>query len=94
MPSTARIRFGRGAAMASSDPLLATIALPAIGTGADIQRTIDVKLPALAAGTYYLFLPLDEEHVSGDGNFADDVKTSDAFNLIDMIPPKRRAATH
>jgi hypothetical protein len=94
MPSTARIRFGRGPSMASSDPVLASIALPAIDAGADIQRTIDVKLPAVAVGTYYLFFSLDEEHVSGEANAGDNVKASAAFNLGDMIPPKRRAATH
>jgi hypothetical protein len=94
LPSMARVRLGRGESIADADAVLATIALPAMDRGAYIQRTMTVKLPALAAGTYYLFLSLDEEHVSGDGNFADDVKTSDAFNLIDMIAPKRRAATH
>ena len=80
--------------MSSTDPVLGTIALPAMGVGADIQRTMNVKLPAVVAGTYYLFFSLDEEHVSGEAHFADDVKASGAFSLTDMIPPRRRAATH
>jgi hypothetical protein len=94
MATTARIRFGRGPSMSPTDPVLGTIALPAMGVGADIQRTMNVKLPAVAAGTYYLFFSLDEEHVSGETHFADDVKASGAFSLTDMIPPRRRAATH
>lgn len=93
MPSTARVRLGRGLTMSSSDPVLATIVVPAMGFG-DVQRTIDVKLPAVAAGTYYLFFSLDEEHLSGETNIADNVKSSVALNLVDMIPPKRRAITH
>jgi hypothetical protein len=93
MASTARVRIGRQLTMSSSDQVLATIAVPAMGLG-DIQRTISVKLPALAAGTYYLFLSLDEEHVSGDGYIGDDVTASHAFQLIDMIAPRRRAVAH
>lgn len=43
-------------------------------------------------GQYYLFLSLDEEHVSGERHLGDDVKASGAFTLADM--PRRRAATH
>jgi hypothetical protein len=74
--------------------VLGTISLPAVASGADITRTMNVKLPAVSAETYYLFLSLDEEHVSGEVHFGDDVKASGAFSLNDMIPPKRRAATH
>jgi hypothetical protein len=94
MPSTARIRFGRGPLMSSSDLVLATIVLPTINFGDDIQRTANIKLPAVASGTYYLFLTLDEEHVSGDDHLADNVKVSAPLNLADMIPPRRRAAGH
>jgi hypothetical protein len=94
MATTGRVRFGRGPSMSSTDPVLGTIALPAMGVGADIQRTINLKLPAAAAGTYFLFISLDEEHVSGEAHFNDDVMASGAFSLTDMIPPRRRAATH
>lgn len=80
--------------MSSADLLLGTIPLPTMASGADITRTMNVKVPAVSAGTYYLFLSLDEEHVSGEVHFGDDVKASGAFSLTDMIPPKRRAATH
>ena len=80
--------------MSSADLVLGTIPLPAIGSGEDISRMMNVKLPAVSAGTYYLFLSLDEEHVSGELHFGDDVKASGAFSLTDMIPPKRRAAAH
>jgi len=92
--ATARVRLGRGPSMSSSDLELGTISLPAIVSGGDIARTMNVTLPAVPAGTYYLFLSLDEEHVSGEVHFGDDVKASGAFSLTDMIPPKRRAATH
>ena len=94
MAATARVRLGRGPAMSSADLVLGTIPLPAIGSGEDISRMMNVKLPAVSAGTYYLFLSLDEEHVSGEVHFGDDVKASGAFSLTDMIPPKRRAAAH
>ncbi len=91
--TTARVRFGRLPSMSSGDPLLGTISLPALGSGEDVTRTMNVKLPDDYAGTYYLFLSLDEEHVSGEVHRDDDVKASGAFSLL-MIPPKRRAATH
>lgn len=94
LPATARIRFGRGPSMSPSDSLLGTIALPLLASGATIQRTMNVKLPSVAAGTYRLFVSLDEEHASGDAHFGDNVKASDTVGLADMIPPKRRAATH
>jgi hypothetical protein len=94
LPATARIRFGRGPTMSPSDSLLGTITLPVLASGATIQRTMNVKLPSVAAGTYRLFVSLDEEHASGDVHFSDNVKASDAISLADMIPPKRRAATH
>jgi fibronectin type 3 domain-containing protein len=92
--TTARIRFGRGPSMLATDSVLATVALTALAPLANVQRTINVKLPAVAAGTYELFLSLDEEHVSGDPQLADNVKRSTALTLLDMIPPKRRAAAH
>jgi hypothetical protein len=92
--TTARIRFGRGPSMSPSDPLLMTIPLQAMSSGSDVKRSVNVKLPAVAAGTYYLFLTLDEEHVSGENKLDDNVKASAAFTLGDTIPPKRRAATH
>jgi len=92
--ATARVRLGRGPSMSSADLVLGTITLPALGSGEDTMRTMNVKLPPVAAGTYYLFLSLDEEHVSGEVHFDDDVKASGAFSLTEMIPPKRRAATH
>ncbi|HEV7428646.1 MAG TPA: hypothetical protein VGQ46_20000 [Thermoanaerobaculia bacterium] len=94
MASTARIRFGRGPSMSSSDAVLATFALPVMDFGADIQRPVIIKLPAIASGTYYLFLTLDEEHVSGDDDLGDNVKISAPLNVSDMIPPRRRAAGH
>jgi hypothetical protein len=94
LPATARIRFGRGPAMSPSDSLLGTIALPVLASGAAIQRSVSVKLPFVAAGTYRLFVSLDEEHVSGDVHFADNIKASDAITLTDMISPRRRAAGH
>jgi hypothetical protein len=94
MATTARVRFGRGPSMSSADLVLGSISLSAMASGADITRTMNVKLPAVAAGTYYLFLSLDEEHVSGEVHLDDNVKASGAFSLADMIPPKRRAATH
>jgi hypothetical protein len=92
--STARIRFGRGPSVSTSDLVLTTIALPSIEFGADIQRTTTIKLPAVAAGTYYLFLTLDEEHFSGEDRTDNNVKASAAFALGEMIQPRRRAATH
>jgi hypothetical protein len=94
MPATARIRFGRGPSMSLSDAVLTMIALPAMGAGSDLQRTVNVKLPAVGAGTYYLFFSLDEEHSSGEANVGDNVKASAAFTLGEMIPPRRRAAKH
>ena len=92
--TTARIRFSPGASMAASDPLLAAIALPALDASETFQRTTNVILPAVAAGTYSLFLSLDEEHVSGDTNAANNLKRSNLLNLADRIPPKRRAVPH
>ena len=77
-----------------SDPLLATIALPALAAGASAQRTANVILPAVAAGTYSLFLSIDEERVSGDTNAGNNVKRSVPLDLADRIPPKRRAVPH
>jgi hypothetical protein len=94
MAATARVRLGRGPSMSSSDLVLGTISLPAMASGADVTRTTNVTLPAVPAGRYYLFLSLDEEHVSGEVHFGDDVKASGAFSLNDMIPPRRRAAGH
>lgn len=94
-PATmARIRFGRGPSMAASDTVLATIPLPALASLESLHHTMDVTLPAVPAGTYRLFLSLDEEHVSGDVQLADNVKESAALTLADAIPPKRRAARH
>ena len=92
--TTARIRFSHGPSMNASDPVLATVVLPALGAAASFQRTTNVILPAVAAGTYSLFVSLDEEHVSGDTNFENNVKRSSLLNVADRIPPKRRAATH
>ncbi|HXH37480.1 MAG TPA: CARDB domain-containing protein, partial [Thermoanaerobaculia bacterium] len=81
--TTARIRFGGSSSMAASDSVLATIALPAIASLASVQRTVNVAMPMVAAGTYRLFLSLDEEHLSGDPHFADNVKASGAITLAD-----------
>jgi hypothetical protein len=80
--------------MSSSDSLLGTIMLPVLASGATIQRTMNVKLPSVAAGTYRLFVSLDEEHVSGETYAGDNVRASGVLTLTDMVPPKRRAATH
>lgn len=92
--TTARIRFSRGPSMAASDPVLATIALPALGAAETFQRTTNVILPGVAAGTYSLFLSIDEENVAGDTNVYNNVKRSGLLNLADRIPPKRRAVPH
>lgn len=92
--TTGRVRFGRGATMSISDSLLATIALPPVDVGAEVHRNVTVTLPAVAAGAYTLFLSVDEEHVSRDAQVTNNVKASAALTLGDMIPPKRRAATH
>jgi hypothetical protein len=92
--ATARVRFGRLPSMSSADTVLGTISLPALGSGEDITRTINVRLPNYETGTYYLFLSLDEEHGSGEVHRDDDVKASGAFSLTDLSSPRRRAATH
>jgi fibronectin type 3 domain-containing protein len=92
--TTARIRFGRGVSMSQSDSVLAVIGLPALASGAAFQQRYNVILPTVSAGTYTLFLSIDEEHVSSDTRLDNNVKASATFKLMDMIPPRRRAATH
>ena len=92
--TTARVRFGRGTAMSLSNVVLSTIALPAIDAGAVIERTVTVTLPPVAAGTYVLFLSVDEEHVAADAQVENNVKASAALSVGDIIPPKRRAVAH
>jgi len=77
--TTTRIRIGSGLTMSPSDPIVAAIATPALAAGASTSQTTSVTIPNLPAGTYYFFLSVDEDHVSGDISPSNDVKRSAAF---------------
>lgn len=77
--TTTRIRIGSGLTMSPSDPIVATIATPPLAAGASTTQTTSFTLPNLPAGTYYFFLSVDEEHVSGDINSSNDTKRGTAF---------------
>jgi PKD repeat protein len=81
--TTSRIRIGGGLTMSPSDPIVASVATPplAAGAGASTTQTTTITIPNLAAGTYYFFLAVDDDHVSGDVNPANDIKRSPAFTL-------------
>jgi fibronectin type 3 domain-containing protein len=83
--TTSRIRIGTGATFSPSDPIVATIATPPLAPGAGTTQTATVTIPNLPAGTYYLFLSVDDDHVAGDINPANDVKRSTA--LTAQSPP-------
>jgi fibronectin type 3 domain-containing protein len=83
--TTSRIRIGTGTTFLPSDPIVATIATPPLAPGASTTQTAIVTIPNLAAGTYYLFLSVDDDHVAGDINPANDVKRSAAISA--QSPP-------
>ena len=77
--TTTRIRIGSGLTMSPTDPVLAAIATPPLAAGANSLQTTAVTIPSLPAGTYYFFLSVDEDHISGDIDPANDIKRSAAF---------------
>ncbi|MEA2328644.1 MAG: hypothetical protein QOE68_3603, partial [Thermoanaerobaculia bacterium] len=79
--TTSRVRFGSGTTMSPSDPVIAAVATPPLAPGASTTQTTTVTIPNLPAGTYYFFLSVDEDHVSGDINPANDIKRSPAFTV-------------
>ncbi len=83
--TTSRIRIGTGTTFAPSDLIVAAIATPPLATGANTTQTATVTIPDLPAGTYYLFLSVDDDHVAGDINPANDVKRSTAITI--QSPP-------
>jgi fibronectin type 3 domain-containing protein len=83
--TTSRIRIGTGTTFSPSDPIVAAIATPPLATGASTTQTATVTIPNLPAGTYYLFLSVDDDHVAGDVNPSNDVKRSTA--LTAQSPP-------
>jgi fibronectin type 3 domain-containing protein len=83
--TTSRIRIGTGTTFSPFDPIIAAIATPALATGASITQTATVTIPNLPAGTYYLFLSVDDDHVAGDVNPSNDVKRSTAITA--QSPP-------
>ena len=81
---------------------MATVSTPPLAAGANITQTTTFTVPNLPAGTYYLFLSVDEEHVSGDINPANDVKRSFGFavqgpacrlSCTAVVPSNAQAAT-
>jgi|GEM_PF-684071 len=100
--TTSRLRIGSDPAFSISDPLVATVATPALAAGASTTQTTSFTVPNLPAGTYFLFLSVDEDHVSGDINPANDVKRSSSFviqgsactlNCSAAVPSSAQAAT-
>jgi fibronectin type 3 domain-containing protein len=83
--TTSRIRIGTGSTFSSSDPIVASIATPPLAPGASTTQTATITIPNLPDGTYYLFLSVDDDHVAGDINPANDVKRSTA--LTAQSPP-------
>jgi fibronectin type 3 domain-containing protein len=79
--TTSRIRIGSGLTMSPFDPILAAIGTPALAAGASSTPTTTVTIPNLPAGTYFLFLSVDEDHISGDINPSNDIKRSTAFTI-------------
>jgi fibronectin type 3 domain-containing protein/PKD repeat protein len=79
--TTSRVRIGSGLTMSASDPIVAAVATPPLAAGANTTQTTTVTIPNLPAGTYYFFLSVDEDHVSGDINPANNIKRSAAFTL-------------
>jgi fibronectin type 3 domain-containing protein len=77
--TTSRVRIGSGATLSPSDPVVATIATPSLGVSASTTQTFNFTVPSLPAGTYFFFLTVDDDHVSGDINPANDVKRSAGF---------------
>jgi len=91
--TTTRIRIGSGLTMSASDPVLAAIATPPLAAGASTTQTTSVTIPNLPAGTYYFFLSVDEDHLSGDINPSNDVKRSAAFLVQGSVCTLGCAAT-
>ncbi|MBV9071119.1 MAG: PKD domain-containing protein [Acidobacteria bacterium] len=77
--TTSRIRIGTGTTISPSDPIVATIATPPLAPGASTTQTATITLPNLPAGTYYLFLSVDDDQVAGDINPSNNVKRSAAI---------------
>jgi fibronectin type 3 domain-containing protein len=82
--TTSRVRIGSGLTM-PSDPIVAAVATPPLAAGASVTQTTTITIPNLSAGTYYLFLSVDEDHVSGDINPTNDIKRSPG--LTAQSPP-------
>jgi len=83
--TTSRIRIGSGTTLSPSDPIVATIPTPALAPGASTTQTATVTVPNLPAGTYYLFLSVDDDGIAGDINPSNNVKRSAAITA--QSPP-------
>jgi fibronectin type 3 domain-containing protein len=90
--TTSRIRIGSGITMSPSDPVIASIATPPLAPSASTTQTTTVTIPSLAPGTYYFFLSVDDDHISGDINPSNDVKRSPAFTVQGSSCPLSCAA--
>jgi PKD repeat protein len=84
--TTSRLRIGSDPTFSLSYPVVATVATPPLNAGASTTQTTTFTVPNLPAGTYYLFLSVDEDHVSGDINPANDVKRSAGFAVQGACP--------
>jgi fibronectin type 3 domain-containing protein len=100
--TTSRIRIGTGTIFLPFDPIVATIAIPALAPGASTTQTATVTIPNLPAGTYYLFLSVDDDQIAGDINPANDVKRSAPMTIQRppctlscgaTVPPNAQALT-
>ena len=83
--TTSRIRIGSGTTLSPSDPIVATIPTPPLAPGASTTQTATVTVPNLPAGTYYLFLSVDDDGIAGDINPSNNVKRSAAITA--QSPP-------
>ena len=83
--TTSRIRIGTGTTLSPTDPIVATIPTPALAPGASTTQTATVTIPSLPAGTYYLFLSVDDDGIAGDINPSNNVKRSAAITA--QSPP-------
>jgi hypothetical protein len=85
--TTSRFRIGSGTQPQPGDVLLAELSAPPIAAGATAPQSTTAFIPSpFAAGTFYIFVSIDDDHTSDDVNLTNNVARSSALQVMSAQP--------
>lgn len=93
--STTRIRLGNDRSNATA---FATVVTPSLAPGTSARLSAGSFVPAVAPGTYFLFITVDDDHTMPQLSTANDTLQSPPIavrsRVAPAVPPRRRASGH